>query len=183
MRALILTVIACLIIAPDLAAKQLRLDAGSDRSRARVRTRVVPGDLCSTAQDLGRGATVDVDLCQAWDDYDPGAFGCSPCSLPGPEVVFSLDTQAGEQLRLTTTMLSGSPDVRLYLATDCDDPVGTCVAASASSDVGLDLVLDQGGTMYLYVDTTDGCGEVSVGRPGVAVTASTTWGALKAIYR
>ena len=39
------------------------------------------------------------------------------------------------------------------------------------------------GTCYLFVDTTEGCGEVEILREEIAFTAATNWGALKAIYR
>jgi len=181
MRAFSMMLLAALICGSPLAAKTPRLDA-TDLDQARERTRVIPGDLCSTATALSRGATVEIDLCQAWNDYDPGAFGCSSCALPGPEVVYTLDTQAGEQLRIVTSVSAGAADVRLYLATDCADPLGTCLVASATGGAGLDITLVQGGALYLFVDTTDECGTVSVTRQEAASTASTTWGALKAIY-
>jgi hypothetical protein len=142
--------------------------------------RSVAGDLCETAPPLARGGTVTVDLCQAWNDYDPGAYGCSPCALPGPEVVYILETQVGEELRLTAESI-GSADVRLYLATDCDDPVGSCLAASNGGAV-LEHGMAQGGTVFLFVDTTDECAVVTVSFEGAASTAGSTWGALKAIY-
>ncbi|MEZ4389421.1 MAG: hypothetical protein R3D98_17910 [Candidatus Krumholzibacteriia bacterium] len=163
------------------AAKPDRLDSG-DRSGLDTRQRTVAGDLCDTATSLARGGAVAIDLCQAWNDYDPGAHGCSPCALPGPDVVFLLDTQPGEDVRLTTSIDDGAPDVRLYLATDCSDPVGTCLAASGGNGAGLHHVISQGGLVYLFIDTTEECGEVSVTRQDVATTARTSWGALKAIY-
>ncbi len=162
-------------------AKNVRLDSG-DRTGQGTRQRTVDGDLCGTALSLTRGSTLTADLCQAWNDYDPGAHGCSPCALPGPDLVFTLDTQPGEDVRLSTSIDGGSPDVRLYLATDCNDPVGTCLGASGDGDGSLHLTVSQGGLLYLFVDTTDECGAVSVTRQDVATTARTTWGALKAVY-
>lgn len=178
-RAIIL-IIVLLLAGP--ASAGLSLDAGGDSRLVRERNRSIAGDLCDTAESLPRGTTVSVDLCQAWNDYDPGAFGCSPCELPGPDVVYKLDTQAGEQLRIAVSA-AGDVDVRLYLATDCHDPVGSCLVASQDSAEPLVHTLAQGGMLYLFVDTTDECGAVSVTLEGAANTARSTWGALKAIYR
>ncbi len=145
--------------------------------------RTVDGDVCTSAVDLGRNQTLTVDLCQAWNDYDPGAFGCSPCALPGPEIVARLDTQAGEQLRVTLSLLSGSADVRFYLATDCSDPVGTCVAASDAPGSDFQHVVVGAGELYLFVDTTGECATVQVSRQAPASAHATTFSSLKAVYR
>ncbi|MBD3219664.1 hypothetical protein GF314_00355 [bacterium] len=172
---LLLTVPATLAVAiPPLA---------STASPPGDRTRTVAGDLCDTALPLGRGESAEVDLCLAWDDYDPGSFSCSNCELPGPDVVFFLDTQAGEQLRITASTDDAGADVRLYLATDCADPAGTCLVASDGASAPIDHTVVQGGTVYLFVDTTDACSTVTVGLDGAASTSRSTWGALKAIYR
>jgi hypothetical protein len=144
--------------------------------------RTVPGDLCSAPLALGRGEQVTVDLCSAWNDYDPGEFSCSPCALPGPEVVAVLDTQAGEKVRLDLDA-EGALDVRVYVATECTDPVGTCLVASDGSGDGFQWTVNQGGTLYLYVDTAGECGGVTVTRHQAATAAGTDLTALKAIYR
>lgn len=145
------------------------------------RTRTVTGDLCETATELTRGEVVRIDLCAAWGDYDPGAGGCSPCALPGPDVVFRLEARRSDALRITADVVSGDPDVRLYLATDCSDPAGSCLVASGA-DGELDHVMVDDAMVFLFVDTTAGCGEVLVSLQGAATTAQATWGALKAIY-
>ncbi len=147
------------------------------------RARTIAGDLCETALPLERGESVEVDLCLAWDDYDPGAFSCSACGLPGPDVVFLLDTQPGEQLSITASTGDAGADVRLYLATDCDDPAGTCLVASDGASAPIDHTVVQGGTVHLFVDTTDACSTVTVTVDDAASTSRSTWGALKAIYR
>ncbi|HOX24466.1 MAG TPA: hypothetical protein PLL30_01755 [Candidatus Krumholzibacteria bacterium] len=146
-------------------------------------TRAVDGDLCDSAVPLGRGQSLRVDLCQAWNDYDPGAFGCSPCALPGPEIVTQLDGQAGEVIHVEVAVLSGDADVRLYLATDCDDPGGSCLAATTGPAAAFTYALTIGGQLFLYVDTAGECGEVQVTRQLAAGIASTSFSALKAIYR
>jgi len=144
--------------------------------------RTVPGDLCDAPASLPRGGTLTVDLCDAWNDYDPGAFGCSPCALPGPDVVAAIDTQPGEDLHIDLAV-TGTADVRLYLATDCDDPVGSCLLASDAAGEALATTLAQGGTIYLYVDTTGECAEVTLTRYQAASTTRTDLTTLKAIYR
>lgn len=148
-----------------------------------VRSDPVPGDDCDHMLTLARGETVRFDLCPASNDFDPGAHSCSPCALPGPDLVFELDTQPGERLKISTSVLSGSPDVRLYLATDCHDPAGTCLAATSEVQRTFQHTLVAGGVLYLFVDTTEGCGTVEMVMADIANTARTTWGALKAIYK
>lgn len=167
--------------APSISTNAL--DPGN-RFQPRARQhRVIAGDLCGTAVSLGRDESLEVDLCQAWNDYDPGSFGCSPCSLPGPEIVASLDVQAGEYLRLSVTMLSGSADVRVYLATDCDDPAGTCIAASDGPGADFQHTVTGAGEIFLFIDTTGECGSVEVSRAAPASAHATTFSALKAVYR
>jgi hypothetical protein len=145
--------------------------------------RTIEGDLCATAFALGHGETRQVDLCEAWNDYDPGAFGCSPCALPGPDVVASFDTQPGELLRIQTSVLSGELDVRVYLATDCEDPAGSCLAAATTAAGELEYSVVGGGELFLFVDTTGECGEVQVSLQRTASSTRTTFSALKAVYR
>jgi hypothetical protein len=159
------------------------LNVGNRFSPRTGAARTVAGDLCSGPVELGRNEMISVDLCQAWNDYDPGDAGCSPCALPGPEIVARLDTQAGERLRITTDLSSGSADVRVYLATDCSDPEGSCIAASASAGDSFEHVIDVGGELYLFIDTTGDCGSVQVWRPAPSAAQSTTFSALKAVYR
>ncbi len=143
--------------------------------------RTVPGDLCSQPLTLDRGESFTVDLCDAWNDYDPGDFSCSPCALPGPEVVAVLETQAGEELRLDVTAVG--LDVRLYLARECEDPAATCLIASQDPSESLQWTVTRGGHLYLYVDTPGDCGAVTITRQQAASAAETDLSALKAIYR
>ncbi len=158
------------------------LDPGNRFDPQTRQHRTVAGDLCTSAEELGRNQSVTVDLCQAWNDYDPG-LTCSPCSLPGPEIVARLDTQAGEQLRVTIDVVSGSADVRVYLATDCEDPHGTCIAGSSGPGNEFAHTMTGAGEVYLYIDTTGECATVQVSRQAPASTLTTTFGALKAVYR
>ena len=169
------------ILAAETGAGNVVPVAGEARTPPGARTRTVAGDLCETATELTRGEVARIDLCDAWGDYDPGAGGCSPCALPGPDVVYRLEARRSDALRITADVASGDPDVRLYLATDCADPAGSCLVAS-DADGELDHVMVDDATVFLFVDTTVGCGEVLVSLQGAANTAQTTWGALKAIY-
>ena len=143
--------------------------------------RTVPGDLCGQPLSLGRGESFTVDLCDAWNDYDPGAFSCSPCALPGPEVVVVLDTQAGEDLKLDVT--AAGVDVRLYLARECVDPATTCLVASQDPAESFQWTVPQGGRLFLFVNTPGDCGEVTIAHQQAASAAETDLSALKAIYR
>jgi len=173
------------MIASNTTAANSNTDSLDPGSRFQPQTRehrTVAGDICTSAEDLGRNQSVTVDLCQAWNDYDPG-LSCSPCSLPGPEIVARIDTQAGELVRVTTSVVSGSADVRIYLATDCTDPQGTCIAASSGSGTEFSHTVTGAGEIYLYVDTTGECATVQVSRQAPASTLTTSFGALKAVYR
>jgi hypothetical protein len=185
MRLALAAILGCL-----LAASAAVASTGTDSPelgnrfwpRAGV-ARTAVGDLCRAPAELVRNGMLTVDLCQAWNDYDPGDDSCSPCALPGPEIVARLDTQPGERVRITTDLSSGSADVRLYLATDCDDPAGSCIAASSGPGSSFEHTLDLGGEIFLFVDTTGDCATVQIWRPAPASALSTTFTALKAVYR
>ena len=162
---------------PDTGISSLDFQPKADQRRT------VVGDQCDTAIQLVASQSVDVDLCQAWDDYDPGPFGCSPCALPGPEIVARIDAQPGEMIRVTTSILTGAADVRIYLATDCEDPEGSCIAAMAGPTNEFEHAVMAGGEVFLYVDTTGECATVRVSRETPASALSTSFSALKAVYR
>ncbi len=183
--ALLMPAILTLTAPPALPAggEGAGLDPGHFRRPASRALRTVPGDLCDTAVSLARGHDMIIDLCQAWNDYDPGAGGCSPCALPGPDVVAALDTQPGERVELTAAVTAGAADVRLLLATDCEAPHASCVAASQHAGGPVDHVMSGGGRVWLIVDTTGECAEVTVSRAAPASAFSTSFSALKAVYR
>lgn len=183
--ALLMSTMMILTAPPALPAggEGAGLDPGHFRRPASRAQRTVPGDLCDTAVSLPRGHDVTVDLCQAWNDYDPGASGCSPCALPGPDVVAVLDTQPGERVELTAAVTAGAADVRLLLVTDCDAPHTSCLAASQQAGGPVDHVMSGGGRVWLIVDTTGECAEVTVSRAAPASAFSTSFSALKAVYR
>jgi hypothetical protein len=183
-RATILLVTLLIAAATAPASTETNgLDTGSRFQPLTRQGRTLAGDLCTSAVELGRNQSLTVDLCQAWNDYDPGGFSCSPCSLPGPEVVARIDVQAGEQLRVTAHLVSGYADVRIYLATDCEDPQGTCFAASSGPGAEFQHTATRGGEVFLYVDTTGECATVQVSRQAPASLFDTSFSALKAVYR
>jgi hypothetical protein len=183
-RAVVLLALAVLLTAaPGVAGPPRGLDPGDiPPTPPPPAERTVPGDLCSAPLALDRGQEMTVDLCNAWNDYDPGEFSCSPCALPGPEVVAVLDTQAGEELRLDLAV-DGGLDVRVYVATECTDPVATCLVASDGPSDSFQWTVTRGGTLYLFVDTAGDCGEVTVTRRQAASAAETNLTTLKAVYR
>ena len=177
--------VLCLLI---ISAVTAFADSNALRSDLRFQprtkhARTVVGDLCDSAIPLGASQSLEVDLCQAWNDYDPGAFGCSPCALPGPEIVASIEAQPGEMIRITISVLSGSADVRIYLATDCEDPEGSCIAAMGGPASEIQHTVMAGGDVFLYVDTTGECATVRVSRETPASALATSFSALKAVYR
>ena len=147
------------------------------------RARTIAGDDCTTAVPLAPNQSLEFDLCQAWNDYDPGRFGCSPCPLPGPEVVATMDTQSGEMIRVSASIIAGSADVRIYLATDCEDPEGSCIACMNGPATELQHTVTIGGEVFLYLDTTGECATVKISREMPASALATSFSALKAVYR
>lgn len=183
-RATVLLVTILIAAASAPASTQTNgLDTGGRFRPSTRQGRTLEGDLCTSSLELGRNQSLTVDLCQAWNDYDPGGFSCSPCSLPGPEVVARIDVQAGEQMRVTANLLSGYADVRIYLATDCEDPEATCFAASNGPGAEFQHTATRDGEVFLYVDTTGECATVQVSRQAPASAHDTTFSALKAVYR
>ena len=175
-RCFVRLLVVCLFVSSAVIASADTIDKTNH-------ARTVIGDLCSSAIPLAASHSLEIDLCQAWNDYDPGANGCSPCSLPGPEIVATLDAQPGEMIRVTTSVVSGTADVRVYLATDCENPAGTCLAAMSGPTNEFHHTLTAGGEVFLYLDTTGECATVRVTRETPASSLSTTFSALKAVYR
>jgi hypothetical protein len=97
--------------------------------------------------------------------------------------VASIDAQPGEMIRITTSVISGNGDVRIYLATDCEDPEGTCIAAMGGPTSEFQHTVMAGGDVFLYIDTTGECATVRISRETPASALSTTFSALKAVYR
>ncbi|MEZ4236060.1 MAG: hypothetical protein R3F59_07845 [Myxococcota bacterium] len=68
------------------------------------------------------------DLAGHGRDLDPGTGGCTGYQARGPDAIVPIDLLPDDLLTVNYQLLSD--DASLYLLTDCDDPVGTCVDGS-----------------------------------------------------
>jgi len=144
-------------------------------------------DTCADALYLiDQGFTsFDVDLCQFNNDYDLGSdSGCSSVPSPGPDAVWRATIRAGDEVQMFAYANDDVSPV-IYIVTDCDDPAGSCVAASVDSEGTqvLDFVIDRTDIYYFIVDSTTGCGSVHVDMGGVLPAAAASWSSVKSLYR
>jgi hypothetical protein len=88
---------------------------------------------------------------------------CTAWITPGPEVYYSLELDADDELTVTADSTAFSPV--LYLFTDCDDPVESCVAGTTADEllsVTYTVPSDGAGTYFLAVDSSRGGGDFTL---------------------
>jgi hypothetical protein len=146
-------------------------------------------DTCDGALNIADvGLTDSFDLCDYVDDYDPEAGGCTGFQAIGPEAVYMVELDAGQEFFVRAAPQSGSVDLSLYIVTDCADVVGSCVAG-ADETVGiaeeLTYVADAAGTYYVMIDTYSNCGDgwVDVTFDGVVSAESNSLTEIKGLFR
>lgn len=125
---------------PDCADDQLAVVGCEGEEVCAGGSCVVPAgnDTCADAIPLVEG-TVNGNWLDTTNDYDPGAMGCATgYAQVGGDVVYSLSLEAGQDL--VVTIAASAADSALYLLTDCDEPVDSCVA-------GVDARVLQGETL------------------------------------
>jgi len=122
-------------------------------------------DTCDGAIDLeDQGLPeFEVNLCDYTNQYDPLPFGCTGFRALGPEAVYKIDLDEDEWFRASISISNGFIDHSLYLITDCDDPVGSCVAGSDEFSYFprpefISYQADASGTYYMMVDSYLDCG-------------------------
>ncbi|MBK8167519.1 MAG: PPC domain-containing protein [bacterium] len=146
-------------------------------------------DVCSGAIDIqAQGlSSWEVDLTNAgtyYNDYSLVTPSCTGYTTPGPDAIYKIDMAAGETL---TVDENGTCDVALWIATDCDNLLASCVAGADATTSGSEVVTFEAtvaGTYYVVIDayTAAGCPvTVTVNAPVSAETES--FGALKAMFR
>ncbi len=133
-------------------------------------------DRCEGAPTLPVGVfTIAGDLTDATNSFDPGPDGCvdrPELNNTGRDVVYEVDLQQGQVLDVTMTSTNGA-EVVMYLVSDCEVPVGACVASSAVLQGATQLVYpsfrDQ--TLWLVCDSW-GLGERAFTLTGTLSTAT-----------
>ncbi len=116
---------------------------------------------CEGADTIPLGAiALQGDLTNAWNSYD-AAYRCSNTSPEkvgigdtGRDIVYRIDFVAGQELDLHMEGL-GDWDEALYLVSDCDNSISTCLASSWNQGTGVQLqyTADQAHTAWLICDS------------------------------
>ena len=118
-------------------------------------------DTCAGAINVGAGGFWNDDTSTANDDYNPkdSILGTSCTSAfgyyaEGPDVVYVVNLGAGQKVKATMTPTNPTYwDASIYLITDCDDPVNSCVAGDDSGNPEEIIYCSQdGGTYYIICD-------------------------------
>ncbi len=142
-------------------------------------------DNCAGAinlDDMPQSFTVD--LCPAVNDYSPGVYPTSCTGYPatGPDVVYYAILGEGGQI---DACITGTPDLALYLITDCGDPVGSCVDGDDTGNPEC-ISWTHPGTestfYYLIVDTYSGCGTVTVSIDNLVAAEESSFSSIKSLY-
>jgi hypothetical protein len=151
-----------------------------------------PNDVCSGAIGIPYGAfSIDGTTDFANDDYDPyddvNYTSCTGYSAAGGDVVYCIQLIQGESFEVTMST-GGLWDDSIYLITDCDDPVNSCVIGDDAYPDGSGFVYtaDATGTYYLIVDAYSGGGNFNisgVNGGGPSGVEASTWGGVKALYK
>ncbi|MBN1826239.1 MAG: hypothetical protein JW958_08230 [Candidatus Eisenbacteria bacterium] len=144
-----------------------------------------PLDLCAYA---GGDFEIPYSTLLAEDDYSTDFGGCTGYTAHGGDIVYSVTLDPGGLIDVTQT---GDYDMVLYLVTDCEDVVGSCVAGSDNCCSGIietvTYTSEFGGTYYLIVDgyTGEGSGSLVGTVTGCAGVASEneSWGGVKNRFR
>ncbi len=112
------------------------------------------GDNCATAPLIGPGPgpfAFAGDLDHATNQLDPGRDGCLDdpgVHWTGGDMVYRVDLRAGD--RLTADLVpDGDWDAALYLVSDCEEPMGTCLV----SGLNLEHVALEDQTLWLVCDS------------------------------
>jgi len=146
------------------------------------------GETCAEAVDLQAAGlqAFSLDMCNYVHDYS--AASCTYYSSSGPDAVYSIYLEEGENFAACASPPDDgySPDLQIYVVTDCADADGTCVAGDDGGNPEcVDFNAPAAGTYYLIIDTWLSCGNgttyVTIGAP--VGNEDSSWGAVKSLYR
>ncbi len=145
-------------------------------------------DVCEGAIDLQEQSLpiFEVDLGAGYTNVsNMGYGGCTGFSAPGPDAFYKIYLTQGETF---TAMEDGECDMSLYLFTDCEDPLASCVVGSDNCCSGaqelVTYVAEADGWYYLGVDayTSAGC-LVTVTLEAPVKADEVNWGSMKSLFR
>lgn len=115
------------------------------------------GDTCAQATVINPPAlpfAEDSTLATATNNIDPGFGGCAPGA--GNDVVYSFTPSVTGFYTIGAAPTAGF-DLSLYIVTNCDNPVGTCVAGTNARGFGdgefLTPTLNAGTQYFIVVDS------------------------------
>jgi hypothetical protein len=101
------------------------------------------------------------------NSYSPNSGGCTNYPAAGPDRVYRVGLQAGDQLQLDVTP-GGQWDSSVYMVSNCSDITGSCVQGSdvlgAGGAEALSPVVQQAGNYFVVVDgygTANGAGSIT----------------------
>lgn len=140
-------------------------------------------DLCEGAIDLMtlESNTIQIDLCAGYtDNYDSGA-SCTGSPTLGSDAVYKVYLQAGENFSANMATTGIAPF--LWLVTDCNNVVGTCVAGTRNLIPFLSYDAAATGWYYLIVDSLNGCGLATIVIDAPVATEMQPWGGVKAMFK
>ena len=103
----------------------------------------VPNDVCPGFTIDTLPYTNDDSTVNATNDYDPGNNGCAGgWQQQGPDVVYNLTVQESKYIQ-AIILPESTYDASLYVITDCDNPVESCIA-------GADMNLEGGQESVIF---------------------------------
>ena len=150
-----------------------------------------PNDLCDGAIGIPYGVfSIDGTTDLANDDYDPyddiNFTSCTGYTAAGADVVYCVNLVEGDSF--SVTMTTDGWDDSIYLITDCDDPVNSCVAGADDYPDGstFTYVATTTGKYYLIVDAYSGGGAFNISGEnggGPSSVDPSSWGTIKSIYK
>lgn len=129
----------------------------------------------------------------AVDDYTPSlnvsdTLSCTGFYALGGDVVYELNLTGTETVDISYT---NAADASLYIITDCNDPIGSCVAGADNTFTGQAEVINGfsgTGTFYIILDTFSGftpggtyTADITVNCP--TATEETSWSDVKDLFR
>jgi Cys-rich repeat protein len=127
------------------------------------------GETCAAAAEITSSCEqTGLDSTAFANDYSPTTSSCTGYSQAlGPDMVWSVWLDAGDQIAVVQDSTAPYFDAVLYLVADCGDIDGSCVAGSDSGDPeSIDHTAETSGTYYIIAD---GFAAVSYGGFDIAV--------------
>jgi hypothetical protein len=114
------------------------------------------GDTCPGAEALTGGTHTRVALADYANDLEQDTTnGCLAADdTDGNEVIYTVDLLANDVLRVDATAIGTTADPAIYVVSDCQNPLSTCVAGTAADDsASLQYQAQFDETVFVVVDS------------------------------